>query len=178
MKKNRWLYAVLALVLVLSLTACGTSKGQESSGGDNAQQTTADPPPAADSTTESTDAAPQEEVSADALVGIWTEEIAGRGVIEITKYETGTYLVQVNWGSSAAENYVWTMSATATGENEISYENGEHVIITFTSETESSEEVQYTNGTGRLYLNDAGQLVWQDDTGHAADETVFVDADD
>lgn len=112
---------------------------------------------------------------ADPMTGIWTEQIAGRGVIEITPAaEAGQYQVHINWGSSAFETAVWDMTAVLSGDGSLTYDSGRHVIVTFSEDGAESEEVQYEDGTGTFSLNDEGQLVWQDDTGHAGDDTVFL----
>ena len=112
--------------------------------------------------------------TADDFVGIWYEKIAGRGCIEISKGETeGTYKVLINWGSSAAESSAWTMTANGTGAV-LRYEDGERVDIVFTSEDSSTETVAYNNGKGNFRLLSTYELVWDDETEHAADDTVFV----
>ncbi len=111
------------------------------------------------------------------LLGQWAEQIAGRGVITITASADGKYTVLVEWSSSAFEHDVWEMTATADADGALRYENGTRKTVTYTSETEYTEELHYENGTGVLSRNAEGQLVWQDDVDHAADDTVFIRAD-
>ena len=66
------------------------------------------------------------------------------------------------------------MTAVLSGDGSLTYDSGRHVIVTFSEDGAESEEVQYEDGTGTFSLNDEGQLVWQDDTGHAGDDTVFL----
>lgn len=114
--------------------------------------------------------------TADDLVGVWAEKIAGRGVIEITARDDGKYDVQINWGNTAAETYVWTMTAEAGNGGELRYDDGKLTIVTFREDNTSTEEVRYENGTGTFLLNSAGEIQWQDDMEHAGDDTVFVSA--
>ena len=113
----------------------------------------------------------------DALLGNWAEKIAGRGYITISKAADGLYEVQVNWSSSAAEMYVWTMTAQGAGSNALRYEDCRCVILTFSENGQETETLQYENGTGTFTLLSTNEIQWQDDTGHVADDTVFISAD-
>ena len=113
----------------------------------------------------------------DDFIGTWAEKIAGRGTIVIEKgAEDGTYDVTIEWSSSAAERAVWKMTAKAAGSNVLSYENGTYAIHTYTSENDFKVEEKYANGTGTFTLNSAFEIMWQDDIGHAGDDTVFINA--
>ena len=69
------------------------------------------------------------------------------------------------------------MTAEATGHGaELRYENGKHSILTWESEDKMTEEEVYTNGIGSFDLLSTYELTWNDETGHAADDTVFINA--
>ena len=112
----------------------------------------------------------------DDMVGVWAEKIAGRCTIEISKAEEdGKYNVKIHWGSSAFESYNWSMTAVSTGNGaELRYEDCTLIDLVFTSEEESTETVVYEKGTGTFNLLSTYELVWNDETGHAADDTVFI----
>ena len=114
----------------------------------------------------------------DDLIGTWAEKIAGRGSIEISKGdEEGSYKVFIHWGSSAFEASQWTMTAYPTGNGaELRYNDCTMTDIVFTSDDQSTETVRYENGTGTFSLLSTYELVWNDETGHAADDNVFVNA--
>ncbi len=113
----------------------------------------------------------------DDMLGIWSEKIAGRGNIDIRKStEDGKYVIQINWGSSAFETYVWTMTAEASGSNVLKYNDGKLVILQFGNDGIETEELQYENGTGEFELLSTNELIWQDDIGHAGDDCVFISA--
>ncbi len=114
----------------------------------------------------------------DDMVGTWAEKIAGRGTIEISKGDAeGKYNVLIHWGSSAFESYSWTMTAYPTGKGaELSYDDCTLVDIVFTSDDQSTETVLYENGKGSFDLLSTYELVWNDKAGHAADDTVFINA--
>lgn len=114
---------------------------------------------------------------ADAFLGVWAEKIAGRGTIEISRAEEdGAYDVFVHWGSSAFETYVWHMTARPAASNVLRYEDCRHSILTFAEDGAETETLQYENGCGEFSLTSTNELLWQDETGHAADDTPFISA--
>ena len=110
----------------------------------------------------------------DDLIGSWAEKIAGRGYIEISRAGKRTYDVKISWGNSAIETYFWEMTAKADGSNGIRYQNGRHYIISYDEEGHETKKSVYENGRGRFFLNSVGEVMWQDETGHAGDDTVFI----
>ena len=83
----------------------------------------------------------------------------------------------INWSASAWQKAVWEMTAEATGNGaELRYENGKHSILTWQSEDNMTEEEIYTNGSGTFNLLSTFELVWFDETEHAADGSVFINA--
>lgn len=110
----------------------------------------------------------------DSLLGSWTEKLAGRGTIAISKNAEGQYEVQVNWASSPSEMNVWTMTAHPAASNMLRYENCRYIILTLSEDGPETEKLQYENGTGLLTLLSTNELQWQDNTGHAADDALFV----
>ncbi len=115
----------------------------------------------------------------DDLLGRWAEKIAGRCVIEITRGTVeGEYAVHIHWGSSAFESANWDMTAYAEGNGgKLRYENARCYIRTYSSETEYTDTVEYENGTGTFILNSAYEILWDDETAHAAENCVFVNVD-
>ena len=110
----------------------------------------------------------------DSLLGNWVEKIAGRGTIAISKNAEGQYEVQVNLASSPSEMNVWTMTAHPAASNMLRYENCRYIILTLSEDGPETEKLQYENGTGLLTLLSTNELQWQDNTGHAADDVLFV----
>ena len=113
----------------------------------------------------------------DSLLGNWTEKNAGRGTIAISKSADGQYEVQINWGSSATEMSVWTMTARPAASNMLHYENCRFVVLTLREDGPETEELQYENGTGTFTLLSTNEIQWQDNTGHAADDCLFIAAE-
>ncbi len=115
----------------------------------------------------------------DDMLGRWAEKYAGRGVITITKGDAeGVYNVDIRWAGSAFESVNWSMTAVATGRGaELRYENARSWIRTYSSETEFTDAVEYENGTGTFVLNSAYEVMWDDETGHAGDDCIFIYAD-
>lgn len=82
--------------------------------------------------------------------------------------------MQVNWASSPSEMNVWTMTAHPAASNMLRYENCRYIILTLSEDGPETEKLQYENGTGLLTLLSTNELQWQDNTGHAADDVLFV----
>ena len=113
----------------------------------------------------------------DDLIGRWADKIASRGVVTITQGAKGMYDVLVEWANGPAERYVWEMTARPAGAGGVlRYENGRHLIRTYESADQFTEDVKYENGTGEFYLNSAYELMWKDDMDGAGENTVFVSA--
>ena len=157
--KKTILCLMLALVLALGLAACSSKEEPANE-------------PAA------------ETFSADDMVGVWTDSIASRATIEISPAdEDGRYAILISWGNGAAETYQWTMTATATGNNVLYYEDCVHTIVSFTGEstdnsvsTEANIEEVYTGGHGQFVLLSTNELQWTDDIENAGDEVLFINA--
>ena len=112
----------------------------------------------------------------DSLIGTWAEKIAGRCSIEITKEkDADKFDIRINWSGSAWQKAYWEMTAEPTGNGaELRYGNGKHSILTWQSEDNMTEEEIYSNGTGTFNLLSTFELVWFDETEHAADGNVFI----
>ena len=114
-------------------------------------------------------------VSTDVLLGTWAEETAGRGVITFERGAgSGEYNVTIDWANGAAETYIWEMEAFGNGDGTLSYRNAKHFIRTFTTDTDYTDAVQYENGEGSFVLSGDNEMTWDDHTGHAGDECVFI----
>ncbi len=111
--------------------------------------------------------------SADQITGTWMN---GRCSITIEKSgEPDQFDVQILWGNSAFETSSWTMTAEKVGSSSslLRYENGKHSMLRSTAENEISEEILYENGIGTFAMQNENELLWYDETGHAADGSVF-----
>lgn len=115
--------------------------------------------------------------SDDALVGTWAEKMAGRGNIEISKADNGTYSINIFWSNGAAEMWGWKMTAEPDGSNALRYHDCTHTISRFSENGDEEIDVVYENGTGRFWLNSANELMWEDETAHQADDMPFISAD-
>ena len=110
----------------------------------------------------------------DSLLGNWAEKSVGRGTITISASTEDRYDVQINWSSSAAEMNVWTMTARPAASHVLRYEDCRCVTLTLNEQGVENEALQYENGTGSFTLLSTNELRWQDDTGHAADDALFI----
>ena len=174
MKSRRVIIAALGLSCALFITSCGQSKDTETT----TQATTA---ATTEATTEATTAVTTEATTvatteaateaapaassegAKAFEGEWTEEIAHRGMINISPVDDKSFTIGIFWGSSAFEQAVWTMTGTfneSTGKLE--YKDCKYLIRTYTDEENYTDDVKYEDGTGTFYI-EGGKLCWKSD---------------
>lgn len=100
----------------------------------------------------------------------------GRGNLSISPEGSDGALIQVWWGSSAAEHSEWVMHGTFDeGSMTITYNDCEKHDFTLNEEGEvESDETAYTNGTGSIKINGDDTIVWTDDQDHIADDLVMT----
>ena len=106
--------------------------------------------------------------------GSWSEEIAGRGAMEIEPMGDGKYYIEVNWGSSAAEMAAWRFTALYDSESgDLTYEDGSYQMITF-DESGNETVTEEKSVHGVIHLNDEGKIEWTDSAYDSDEPSVFV----
>ena len=176
--KTKLFAALLALVLTLALAGCHKTENVDVS------TTVPTATEAVETTTEAEKTKEAEETSETvsktviknqiSLAGTWEDKVSQRAVLEVRGGQNQTYQLHVHWGDSAFTSDDWTMTGTfndSTGE--LTYKNCTRKTITFDENggTES-EDVHYTNGTGKfIYKN--GELSWQADNDSDVNICVF-----
>ncbi len=117
--------------------------------------------------------APDEEAAADNPVAAYAGQYyIGKGNLSISPEGADGALIQVWWGSSAAEHSEWVMHGTFDESTKtITYSDCEKHDITLNENSEvEKDETAYTNGTGSVKINDNGSVIWIDDQDHIADD--------
>lgn len=99
-----------------------------------------------------------------------------RATMTIEAQGTDEAKINVTWGSSAFEHAEWNMVGKFdTATNTVNYTNCEKKVVTYKDEgVIEKEEVEYTDGTGSIKVNDDYSLEWTDDKEHIADGSKFV----
>ena len=121
-------------------------------------------------------------VEGDMYAGTYAEEIAGRGMMDITRNSDGTYSVEVNWSSSAFEKNIWNFSGEFDGRAVLRYTNCRMTTLAFDengnyacdSKGLMTPYTTYTMGSGYIEFKDEGVLEWHDDMGDIIPGTTFV----
>ena len=114
-------------------------------------------------------------VTPAAFLGGWADKTSGRCYIEIKQgREKHAYDVKINWGDSANRTYVWEMTALALDSHQLCYRDARHYSLTFDGKGGEKQDMKYENGRGIFTLNSANEIMWQDETGHAGDDAVFI----
>ena len=105
--------------------------------------------------------------------GRWAEETSGRCQITFTTRDTGSYITDVSWSSSAVEKSCWKMTANSIDASTLVYSDGHYWIETYADENVYTISDEAFEQTGNFTIKD-GKLHWvNNDTGTT---TVFVRA--
>lgn len=109
----------------------------------------------------------------DAVLGYYYEEIAGRGVLNLEEKKEGYGTITIDWGSSAYENAHWDIEAIYDGK-QLNYTNGSHIIQTFENQSDHTDTLVYSDGSG-YFETKQDSIVWHNDKKDNGDEdVVFV----
>lgn len=129
-----------------------------------------------------TETIPAAWVDGDIYAGSYVEETAGRGMMEITRNNDGTYSVEVNWASSASEKNSWNFTGEFNGRGVMNYTNCRKTTdaydvngsYTYDSYGLMTPYTTYTMGSGYIEFKEEGILEWHDDMGDILPGTRFV----
>ena len=113
-------------------------------------------------------------VEGDVYAGSYYEETAGRGMMDITRNSDGTYSVEVNWSSSAAEKNIWNFTGEFNGRGLMNYTNCRKTNAAYDANGNGTFCTIYTMGSGYIEFKDEGVLEWHDDMGDILPGTRFV----
>jgi hypothetical protein len=144
-----------------------------------AEEMTAPPYPGADDAEQAPANTGSAEIAEDVYAGTYIEEIAGRGVITVTRGEDITYHVSIRWSGSAYDYSVWEFSGEFNGRGVLHYTDCVKTHYEYTSEDAETPETEtvYTDGTGYLKMSEEGTktgVIWSDDKEDAAADCFFV----
>ena len=111
----------------------------------------------------------------DFITGQWVDDYSQRASLTISKYAPGDeYYCEIHWSSSYREYTSWRFHiSSVSGSSEFTYSDCEKVNIISEEDGTETENVQYTNGTGRLNISGSG-ITWTDDMENAGEMCVFV----
>ena len=113
-------------------------------------------------------------VEGDVYAGSYYEATAGRGMMDITRNSDGTYSVEVNWASSAAEKNIWNFTGEFNGRGLMNYTNCRKTNATYDANGNMTCYTVYSAGSGYIEFKDEGVLEWHDDMGDILPGTTFV----
>ena len=93
--------------------------------------------------------------------GVW---VCGRAEIRMIRADMG-YKAVITWASSYAENNAWEYTLLYDAQTDSIIDEGTGVMSTTVFDengNETSYTENYTDGTARFRLNEAGKLLWED----------------
>ena len=110
--------------------------------------------------------------------GKYSEPPTGRCLIEMDTNDGIHYSITVTWANSASESANWKMGDAVYGESSgvLEYTGAEYFIRTYTDEENCTDEILYTDGSGRFWFDEDGNLNWvsdEADVDHITGATVF-----
>ncbi len=112
------------------------------------------------------------DAAAEAFVGDWHEQIAGRGQMSVTT--TGSQVdFLVHWSNSAAEMWIWEFSGTVDENGVIEYADGLKTSHLFDEEGNETLTTLSESNSGRIWLDENDQLHWIDDESGNEEGSVF-----
>lgn len=97
--------------------------------------------------------------------GTYTEPPTGRSLIEIESFDGIHYSIRVHWANSASESMNWDMKEAVYVESSgvIEYTGAEYFKRTYTDDENCVDEILYTDGSGRFWIDEEGMLNWVSD---------------
>ena len=97
--------------------------------------------------------------------GKYSEPPTGRSLIEMTTYDGIHYSIDVVWANTANESANWKIGDAVYGESSgvLEYTGAEYFIRTYTDEENCTDEILYTDGSGRFWIDEDGMLNWVSD---------------
>ena len=110
--------------------------------------------------------------------GKYSEPPTGRCLIEMETNDGIHYSINVVWANSASESANWKIGDAVYGESSgvLEYTGTEYFIRTYTDEENCTDEILYTDGSGRFWFDEDGKLNWvsdEADVDHITGATVF-----
>ena len=187
MTKKKIMAAALLLAVMTAAAGCGGKGGEKTENAwesiPSAQESTEPAAAGETAAAETADAGAegQTEDPVGALyTGTWVDEIAGRAYMVISPASDGTYDVEINWSSSAAETSAWRINAAIDRRNgNLVYEDGTYQALMFNEDGEA--EVVEEKKVNGFFIYAEGSVHWTDSVEHAdapEDSTTFVREED
>ena len=147
--RKRACLAILSLLLVLLLSACGGTEAEPSV---------------------------TEEDGQNPIMNYIGPYNCDRATILIEANGMEGAKATINWGSSAWEHSEWTLTGSFDMDTlTITYEDCVRKDLVFDEDGNLTSETEvYTDGTGTIVFADDGTLTWNDEKEHQADGMTFI----
>lgn len=109
----------------------------------------------------------------DPYLGEWHEEIAGRGVMTVTKSVGHTKVdIEVRWPGSAFEVSTWSITANLSYDGKLVYDKCKHIVTEYDEDGNGTVVSEVTDEGGFISLDSEGKLNWKIDNWD--EESTFV----
>ena len=116
----------------------------------------------------------ESDVNMKDLEGVYTEQLAHRGVLRLTAKDAQSASIVIDWPGSLAENAHWEMTGTYDPARQaIVYNDAVLTEQTFADNGSQSDRQVSSNGTGKFVISGTS-LLWTDDLAYiGSDPSTF-----
>lgn len=109
------------------------------------------------------------------IIGPYMDEISGRAGMYIECEGTDGAVVTIDWADSASVNVEWIFHGVYdTADNSIAYTDCVKLIQTYAEDGSVSEETVYTDGSGKLIVNEDWSISWINDSEETGNDCHFI----
>lgn len=109
------------------------------------------------------------------FAGNWQNTYSERCSMVITCPDDNNAHIEISWASSAFEVSYWVFDAVYDeAQDTLLYQNGSCYEQYVNDDGSKDETLVYSDGTGRLYFNENGEIYWQDDIENAGVDAPFA----
>ena len=109
----------------------------------------------------------------DPFLGEWREEIAGRGVMTITKsVGLAKADIEARWPGSAFEVSTWSITANLTNDGKLVYNDCKHIVTEYDENGNGRVVSEVTDEGGVISLDSEGKIIWKIDNWD--EESTFI----
>ncbi len=151
MKNKTFSVLIACLLCLLCLAGCGRKADK------NAEEANTNP-----------------ELAVEIPVGVYTEELSHRGVMIVTRGQSGGSEIKIDWPGSAFSRAHWEMNAVYDAEkNAFVYSDGVRIDTEYDSQGRGTDSLVYTRGTGSFRL-EGNKLTWTEDNDPNSTPPCFV----
>ncbi|OUQ13521.1 hypothetical protein B5E84_17305 [Lachnoclostridium sp. An14] len=167
-KGNMKRIAGLIIIPIILLSGCSSSDTESVAEEVTAETTTT----AAEETLETEKETDYSELKK--YIGEWEDLYSLRCTMDISALSEDQVSIFISWSGGADENEEWNMTGVFQPESGIvEYSDCVRTKVIYMDNGDVSSQEVYTNGTGKIYIEDNGYLYWEDEVEGQGEQCYF-----